>query len=360
MGVRQTVKVTGVLAAAVMAIAACSGDDGESATTEPKSGPIVTESTQFDDEVFIAESTAAPAPGSTPDCPVDAVEVEKDWPFDLPVGFVPDGFEIEDLRYETTGVTSDAEGVLVAAFDDAFADYEPLEPTGGATDIAVDFESIRGGARLAMTDDDDDGCWDVSISATYQAPDAVLAGEQADNDQTAQGQPEPTTATSGPAIGDPGDPGDPDDPDTETAQDPDEQTAEEQAAAEAAGETTTPSTATPTTVDPVASEEFDNAVAVGRGEIITRRGTFPLRVTSCELDNQTSITVEAFAVEGTVVIESFGPEALSVIWTYADGVIIGDPDAKVLSASVSGLFVVGDGEGPDGAETVIVDLQCDR
>ena len=140
---------------------ACSGDSGSAAND----GGSDASGSQDGDVPAISIGSA---PTTTlPSCPADRVDVPADWPFVVSDAVVPTSVTTTDLTYTLDGVVNDPETALVDALETSFPDFTASEPTGGASDVEVTFTSDGGEASFALADDDGDGCWTVSMSATY-------------------------------------------------------------------------------------------------------------------------------------------------------------------------------------------------
>lgn len=108
--------------------------------------------------------------------------------------------------------------------------------------------------------------------------------------------------------------------------------------------------------DPTIIDPLDDLSAVGTGQIVTGRGTFPVAVTECEL---LPLSVVAAAREGGLTVTEKSPgDDIHVRWTYLDGVVIDDVAAHVLARTDSVLTVVANGSTAAGQETLIIEVTC--
>lgn len=103
-------------------------------------------------------------------------------------------------------------------------------------------------------------------------------------------------------------------------------------------------------------DPLDDLASVGSGDIITGRGSYTLAVIECDLP---ALAIEATAREGNLQVSaSDDPAVASVRWVYADGVEISDARAVVLSLGPETGSFVANGMGPDGPESLVIDITC--
>lgn len=280
--------------------------DSDTDSTEPGAGDESGDATVAtpdssdpgDDAEVTVEPTVGPVPSTStpPTCEAEVVEVATDWPFVVAGGIDPTETVVDGLDYVVRGLTNLPEQVLVDTMEQSFDGFDVDEPAGGVSDVTVDFATQVGDvARLDMADDDGDGCWDVEITATFVVtPDPAL-------DDASDGQ---------------------------------------------------------TSAEADAEALFNDAIAVGSGEIVTAGGTFQLAVTSCEIH---PLAVEAIAREGQLVLSSAADDApIEVTWTYADGTEVTADEAIVLARTEDGGAFVGNGESDDGPESLIIEFSCEQ
>ncbi|MFK8023544.1 MAG: hypothetical protein AB8G26_06235 [Ilumatobacter sp.] len=300
-----------------LAVGACTGGSDSEAEPQPDISSTTPDTLgEFDavDEV------------RTLDCSTDALAEVPDWPFDLVGLFRPVTAVVDDLEYRATGVTSDAEALLVTALDDTFADFEASEPTGGANDIAVEFTDASAADTLKMADEDGDGCWAVAV-----------VGLHSDQPRTdVQEAPEPAV--------EPGDVDEPDDGEVVPGADGDP----------LAEDPTGPDGGIGAPVEP--DDPLDSVGSQGRAEVIAARGTFSVGITQCEV---APVAIEGLSSEGTLTISGVAPDGVAASFVYPDGIEISDPEARVLALTAAGGTIIFEGQNPDGPETIIVNLACD-
>ncbi len=233
----------------------------------------------------------------TVNCPVESAVAPTDWPLALPASLVVTDFIVNGNTYIARGVSNDGELLLNATLEETLADFESSEPDGGASDVIVTFESASADGSLSMVDEDGDDCWDVDLTISFLG-------------DPEPGQLVPTDSGAG--------------------------------------------------SDGVAGSESDRdravGTSVGTAAATTARGTFQLSVVACQL---TPVLVEAVAAEGELRLEEDSSGRVAITWTYADGTVVNDDDAKAVISSATTGLIVGDGEGIEGPETVIADVACD-
>ena len=199
---------------------------------------------------------------------LDGADVAADGSADDPVGDEADVAVRTAFTYRFTGVTNDPEVALVAAMEGSFPGFVVGEPDGAASGVIVAFDGPEATAVATIVDDDDDGCWDVELSATYASQPPLIA------DGTVLGD---DGVVVGPSDGvDAGDLADGD------------------------GQVTDP---------------LDELAAAGTGELIGGRGSAQLVVTTCRIAaaDDEALRIEAVADEGLLLVEGASGELLRAV-----------------------------------------------
>lgn len=107
----------------------------------------------------------------------------------------------------------------------------------------------------------------------------------------------------------------------------------------------------------IAAEVGEPGSSAGTGSVTTAQGTFPLFFSRCSV---VPLDVVAVAPEGELRLSEEADGTVILRWTYSErGVLIEDVQAKSVISSETAALVVGDGQGLDGAETVLADLTCE-
>ena len=238
----------GSVVAAVALLSSCSDDSAAPASGMASDGlGDETAAAPGGEQPEISETGVSLVERSTttlPSCVAEPIDPPAGWPITLPAAMAAEQFERSGTRFVASGITADPEAAIVAAMDVTFDSFDVDEPGGGERLVELEFEGDNGSAWVVLDDADDDGCWaaefgveyvDVPSSAT-EIPDAFL------------------TPGADPSEG----PGS-DDRDTDGQ----------------VGDNGDDETSAPVTTVDDDFDRFEDVVAVGRGEIVTGRGTFP-------------------------------------------------------------------------------------
>ena len=353
---------TGAALVVIASVAGCSGGDSDPPlATDVADGPV--DSLVGDNFVPVTNGEASDDDQGDNDavvvsCGADGVAIADDWPFGVANDIVvADTFAADD-RYVLAGATLDAEQVLIDTMDTAFPGFVVGDPDGGPNDMTVDFASDTGDARLVLADPDQDGCWSVEIRAAF-GPDAEVGEDDlpivvASEVPSVDPSDDPDADSGGAGTGDVGidEPESNDEPDEgDGAGDPfvDDEPDDIDTSVPT---TTVEADETPAdTIDP-----FDQVVAVGSGDVVSGRGSFPIAVSRCVL---APLSVEAVASTATLTIEVGPDNAVKTVWTYDDGVVIEDADSRLLRLDGLGASLVADGVNDEGPETLLIDFICD-
>jgi hypothetical protein len=301
-------------------VGACSGSDSSTPTTA--SSPSVSGSTL---PVFVDEDEV-----DSGECSTASLAEIPDWPFDVVDLFVPVVATVDGLTYTAQGVTSDAEALLVTALNETFAGLDATEPDGGATDITVDFSDDNSTIALTMEDPDEDDCWDVVVVAEYvEQPPVRQQTVNAPAPEVTTPDVAPSTPSNGSGTPEPGEP--PTSSDFDAPPDG------------GVGDTVAP------------PDPLDEVGGAGGAEVIAGRGTFRVGITQCGVN---PVDVQGVSSDGTLSMTGTAPDDVSVTWTYPDGVVVEDDDARVIALTAAGGTIIAEGSNDEGPESIIVNLVC--